>query len=152
VSERFEATVESRGGGGRVVVVPLDVPTVFGRVRAPVRGTVAGAPFRSTLMKYGDTYYLGLNRELRASAGGIDAGDTITVELELDDAPREVEVPDELRTTLDAEPDLRALYDGLSFTHRKEYARWIGEARKPETRARRATRAAEMLREGTRHP
>lgn len=153
MSQRFEATVEPRGsGGGRAVVVPLDVPAVFGRARAAVRGTVAGAPFRSTIMKYGDTYYLGLNRELREAAGGIDAGDTVTVELEADDGPREVEVPADLRRALDSDPDVAAFYDGLSFTHRKEYARWVAEARREETRRRRVERSLAMLRDKIRHP
>lgn len=67
--ERFEATVEERSGGGRLVAVPLDVPALFGKVRAPVRGTVNGFPYRSTIMRYGDTYYRGLNREVREGAG-----------------------------------------------------------------------------------
>ena len=73
-------------------------------------------------------------------------------ELELDDQPREVEVPPELRTALDAEPELHAFYDGLSFTHRKEYARWVGEAKRDDTRRRRAERSIEMLRNRVRHP
>jgi Bacteriocin-protection, YdeI or OmpD-Associated/Domain of unknown function (DUF1905) len=148
---RFEATVEARGRGGRVVVVPLDVPTAFGRARAPVRGSVNGAPFRSTIMKYGDVYYLGLNRELREAAG-VDTGDTATVELELDDAPREVDVPTELREALDAEPEVAAFYDRLSLTHRKEYARWVAEAKREETRRRRVERAVAMLRDRIQHP
>jgi Bacteriocin-protection, YdeI or OmpD-Associated/Domain of unknown function (DUF1905) len=151
VSERFEAAVESRGGGGHVIAVPLDVPTIFGQVRAPVRGKVAGAPFRSRIVRYGDTYYLGLNRELR-DAAGVGVGDTVQVELELDDAPREVEPPAELRSALDAEPELRSFYDGLSFTHRKEYARWVGEAKREETRRRRAERSIELLRQKVRTP
>jgi hypothetical protein len=144
---RFEATVEARGRGGRLVVVPFDVPAVFGRARAPVRGSVGGAEIRSTIMKYGDAYYLGLNREVRDAAGGIDTGDRVTVELELDDAPREVDVPPELRRALDAEPRLAAWYEGLSFTHRREYARWVAEAKRAETRERRADRAVAMLRQ-----
>jgi hypothetical protein len=149
--KRFEATVEKRGRGGRVVVVPFDVPAVLGRARAPVRGTVNGAPFRSTIMKYGDAYYLGLNRELREAAD-VDAGDTAAIELELDDAPREVEVPGDLRRALDADPEVAAFYNGLSFTHRREYARWVGEAKREETRRRRVEKAVEMLRDGIRHP
>jgi hypothetical protein len=146
VSERFEATVESRGGGGHAIAIPLDVPAIFGQVRAPVRGTVAGAPFRSRIMRYGDTYYLGLSRELR-DAAGVGAGDTVQAELELDDAPREAELPNELKRALDAAPELRSFYDGLSFTHRREYARWVGEAKREETRLSRAERATEMLRQ-----
>jgi hypothetical protein len=105
---RFATHVEE-AGRGRVVVVPLDVPAVFGKVR----GTVNGFPYRSTIMKYGDTYYLGLNGELRNGAG-VDAGDLVEIEMELDDAPREVDVPAELAAALDATPAARHAFDALS--------------------------------------
>lgn len=102
-------------------------------------------------MKYGDTYYLGLNKKTREGAG-VDAGDLVHVEMELDDAPRVVEVPPELAVALDAAPDARERFDQLSFTHRKEYARWIAEAKRDETRQRRVEQAVEMLRAGTKTP
>ena len=64
-------------------------------------------------------------------------------------APREVAVPAELGAVLDSQ-GLRETYDGLAFTHRREYAEWVGSAKKPETRERRAAKAAEMLRAGIR--
>lgn len=149
--ERFDATVETRGGGGRVIVVPLDVPALFGKVRAPVRGTVNGFPYRSRIMRYGGTYYLGLNSEVRQGAK-VDAGDIATVEMELDDAPREVEVPRALAAALAAAPDARKTFDGLSYTHRKEYARWIAEAKREETKRTRVEKAVAMLRDGVKTP
>jgi hypothetical protein len=149
--ERFDATVETRGGGGRVIVVPLDVPALFGKVRAPVRGTVNGFPYRSRIMRYGGTYYLGLNSEVRQGAK-VDAGDIATVEMELDDAPREVEVPRALAAALAAAPDARETFDGLSYTHRKEYARWIAEAKREETKRTRVEKAVAMLRDGVKTP
>ena len=148
---RFEATVERRKGGGRLVAVPLDVPALFGKVRAPVRGNVNGVPYRSTIMKYGSTYYLGLTKETRDGAG-VDAGDLVRVEMEVDDAPRVVEIPSELAVALAAAPDARERFDQLSFTHRKAYARWIAEAKRDETRQRRVEQAVEMLRAGTGAP
>ena len=149
--ERFEATVGEHGRGGRAVVVPLDVPALFGKVRAPVRGTVSGFPYRSTIMRYGDTYYLGLNREVREGAG-VDAGDRVAIEMELDDAPREVDVPDELTRALGEAPDAREAFESLSYTHRKEYARWVAEAKRDDTKQRRAERAIATLQEGVRTP
>ena len=143
--------MEARGRGGRTVVVPLDVPALFGKVRAPVRGTVNSFPYRSTIMRYGDTYYLGLNREVRERAG-VDAGDCVAVEMELDDAPREVDVPDELARALGEDADARKAFGALSYTHRKEYARWISEAKRNETRRRRVENAIAMLRDGVRTP
>jgi uncharacterized protein DUF1905 len=127
----FDARVDEMGRGGRAVVVPLDVPALFGKVRAPVRGTVNGFPYRSTIMRYGDTYYLGLNREVRHGAG-IDAGHVVTVELELDDAPREVEVPEELAAVLEAAPAARRAFD-LSPTRTGGSTR-AGSARESATR------------------
>jgi bacteriocin resistance YdeI/OmpD-like protein/uncharacterized protein DUF1905 len=147
----FDARVDEMGRGGRAVVVPLDVPALFGKVRAPVRGTVNGFPYRSTIMRYGDTYYLGLNREVRHGAG-IDAGHVVTVELELDDAPREVEVPEELAAVLEAAPAARRAFDALSYTHRREYAGWVGEGKRDETRRTRAQKAIAMLTKGARTP
>lgn len=148
---RFEATIVKRKGGGRLVAVPLDVPALFGRVRAPVRGSVNGFPYRSTIIKYGDTYYLGLNKKTREGAG-VDAGDLVRVEMELDNAPRVVEVPPELAVALDAAPDARERFDQLSFTHRTEYARWVAEAKLDESRQRRVEQAVELLRAGTKTP
>ena len=66
----------------------------------------------------------------------------------LDEAPREVEVPPALALALDGDPEAKARFDGLAFTHRKELARWVEEAKKDQTRERRVVRALEMLREG----
>jgi uncharacterized protein YdeI (YjbR/CyaY-like superfamily) len=103
-------------------------------------------------MVYGGVTYLGFRREIRDAAGGIGDGDEVEVEIERDDAPREVEVPDALARALAADQDARDVFEGLAFTHRKEYATWIAEAKKEETRARRVERAMAMLREGVKHP
>jgi bifunctional DNA-binding transcriptional regulator/antitoxin component of YhaV-PrlF toxin-antitoxin module len=116
-----------------------------------VRGTVNGTPIRGRLAVYGGVTYLGLRREIRETAG-IEVGDPVEVVLELDDEPRAVELPAELEAALSGDGGVRATYDALAFTHRREYAEWVGEAKRPETRARRAERAIEMLRDGVRHP
>ena len=148
--ERFEAVVEAAGGGGHAVEIPFDVEAVLGAKRPPVRGIVNGAPFRSTVAVYGGRYLLGLNREVREAAGGVAVGDTVTVELERDDEERTVELPEDLRAALDA--DLLAFFESLSYTHRREYVRWIEEAKRDETRRGRVERSVEMLREGVRTP
>ena len=76
------------------------------------------------------------------------AGDTVEVDLELDTKPREVEPPEALARALAADPVARAAFDGLAITHRKEYARWIEEAKRDETRERRVAQAIVMLGEG----
>jgi hypothetical protein len=143
---RFTALLEDRG-----VEVPFDGKAEFGEARAPVAGTVNGAPFRGRLMVYGGKTWLGFRKEIRAEAG-IEDGQDVEVVLERDDAPREVEVPPALAAALESDPDARAIYDKLSFAHRKEYARWIAEAKREETRERRMAKALEMLRGGVKTP
>jgi len=146
VPERFTAIL-----GERHVVVPLDVRALWGEARPPVRGTVNGVPFRSRLAVYGGETMLGLTNAFRASAGIVE-GDEVEVVIERDDEPREVEVPPALQARLDADDIARAAFEKLSFTHRREYANWIAEAKKEETRDRRAGRAIEMWREGVKTP
>jgi hypothetical protein len=92
---RFEATVSRNESGGHAVAVPLDSREAFGSVRAPVRATVNGYTFRTRLARYGGIDYLGFNREVREAAGIAD-GDRLAIEVELDEEPRPVAVPDEL--------------------------------------------------------
>ena len=149
---RFTATLEnSDRGGGRWVACPFDGHAEFGEARAPVAGTVNGTAFRTRLAVYGGVTYLGFTKRVREAAG-IKTGDTLDIELERDDAPREVEIPEALAAALAADPGARAIYDTLSSTHRNEYARWVAEAKRDDTRQRRTTKAIEMLLGGTRHP
>jgi len=148
----FTGTLSESGrGAGHWIVVPFDAREAFGEARAPVAGTVNGTPFRSRLAVYDGTTYLGLNREIRAAAQ-IDVGDAVEVVLERDDAPREVEVPEALANALVADTRARHAFEVLSFTHRREYAEWIAEAKREETRERRVEKALAMLRGGVKHP
>jgi Bacteriocin-protection, YdeI or OmpD-Associated/Domain of unknown function (DUF1905) len=133
------------------VPLPFDPKEVFGKARAPVRGTVNGAPFRSTVAVYGGVAYLGVTKALRKEAGA-DIGDEVDVDVELDDAPREVDVPPELAAVLQRDPEAARAFEKLSYTHRKEYARWIAEAKRAETKQRRVANAVRMLREGIQTP
>ena len=90
---------------------------------------------------------LGLNREVREGAKA-EAGYQVDLELELDTKPREVEVPPALAAALAADAEALAAFQKLSYTHRKEYARWVQEAKKDDTRDRRVAQALEMLRAG----
>ena len=146
MAERFTATLEERH-----LVVPVDARAFWGEARPPVAGTVNGVPFRSRLMVYGGQTVLGLTNAFRAEAG-IAAGDVVEVVIDRDDTPREVEVPDELRAALAGDDGARDVFDALSYTHRREYANWIAEAKRVQTRERRAAKAVEMLRDGTKTP
>ena len=150
MSRRFEAVLEDNAPGV-VFELPFDPKEELGRARAPVLVTIGGFTFRTTIAIYGGRALIGVNKANREAAG-VDAGDRVEVELELDTEPREVDVPPELAEALGAEPELRAFFDGLSFTHRREYAGWITEAKREETRRRRVAKAVELLREGVRTP
>jgi bacteriocin resistance YdeI/OmpD-like protein/uncharacterized protein DUF1905 len=147
-AQRFKATLEDSGrGGGRWLEVPFDAKEVFGEARPPVSGTLNGTPFRGRLSVYGGKTYLGLKKEVRDGAG-IELGDAVEVTLDRDEAPREVEVPPALLVAFERDSAAKAAFDKLAFTHRNEYARWIAEAKKEETRERRVATALAMLKGG----
>jgi hypothetical protein len=149
---KFTGTLtEANDAGGRFVECPFDARAEFGEGRAPVLGTVNGTAFRSRLMVYGGKSYLGFTKAVRAAAG-IEVGELLDIELELDTRPREVEVPVELAMALADDVPARAVFEALAFTHRKEYAQWVAEAKRPETRTRRVAKALEMLLAGVKHP
>jgi len=147
----FEATVEAREGGGHAGGLPFDAREVFGKVRAPVLVTISAHVFRTTTMRYGGMDYIGLNRGVREAAV-VAAGDVVRVTMAPDTTPREVEVPDDLARALGQDAAARLAFERLSYTHRKEYARWIAEAKREETRTRRVAKAIAMLREGVPTP
>lgn len=145
-THRFETVLEAEDSGV-FFEVPLDVPAVFGKVR----GTINGQPFRSTVAVYGGRSYLPVKRALREAAG-VEPGDTVVIELEADDQPRTVDPPPDLAAALAADPEAKAAFDGLSFTHQREYAEWVTEAKREATRGRRVSQTLQMLKDGRRHP
>jgi Bacteriocin-protection, YdeI or OmpD-Associated/Domain of unknown function (DUF1905) len=149
-THRFETVLQTEDSGV-FFEVPLDVPAIFGKARAPVRGTINGHPFRSTVAVYGGRSFLPVKKALREAAG-VAAGDAVVIELEADEQPRTVDPPPALAAALAADPEARAAFEGLSFTHQREYAEWVAEARREATRRRRVDQAVEMLRDGRRHP
>jgi hypothetical protein len=125
--------------------VPFDVPTVWGtRARVPVRGTINGVPFRSSIAPMDGGHMMVVNRAMR-EAMGVKAGDVVTVVMEWDTAPREVAVPDDLTAGLDADEAAQAGWERASYTRRKEIVRALEEAKTEATRARRLAKALAEL-------
>jgi hypothetical protein len=149
--ERFSAVLGGEDGERPTVELPFDTAERYGKARAPVRGRVNGVEFRTTVAVYSGVSLIGFNKGLREQAG-IDIGDEVTVELERDDEPREVDVPPLLKHALAGDPVAAAAFEALSYTARREYAEWVAQAKRDETRERRATKAVEMLKDGRRHP
>jgi hypothetical protein len=150
-AERFTVELQRVGKTGTSFEVPLDVRALFGRARPPVNVTIRGHTWRSTVAVYDGRYYLVVNRSVKA-ATGVDAGDEVEVTLELDEQPREVTLPEGLAEALERDRAAREFFERLSFTNRREYADWIAEAKREETRRDRSQRAVAMLREGRKHP
>jgi uncharacterized protein YdeI (YjbR/CyaY-like superfamily) len=96
---------------------------------------------------YTGSYWIPLAAEHREAAG-VAAEQQVDVSIELDTAPREVSLPDDLAAAMDEQS--RAAFDGLAFTHRKEWVRWVEEAKKPETRSARIAKTVEGLKAGRR--
>ncbi len=145
---RFKTQLQPRGPAAAVVLDDAQVAEVGeGAKRFPVVATVNGYTWRTSVARMKGEFLVGLSREVRQGAG-VEAGDEVEVALELDEAPREVEVPEALAAALAADPEASATYERMAFTHRKEYARWVTEAKRDETRERRAQQAVEMIRAG----
>ena len=139
-------TATARGGGGTLVPVPRAVAAKLGLKGMPrIQAVIAGTPYRGSLMPMGDgTYCLGVLKSIQEAAG-VGVGDEIEVELELDTAPRTVEVPPDLAAALARDRKAAAAWEKLSYTNRKEIARSLEEAKKPETRERRLAAVIERL-------
>jgi hypothetical protein len=145
---QFRAQLQPRGPAAAIVLDDAQVAVVGeGARRFPVVATVNGYTWRTSVARMGGEFVLGLNREVRQGAGVV-AGDEVEVTVELDVAAREVEVPEALAVALAADPQVKASFEHMAFTHRKEYARWVAEAKQEETRQRRVQQALEMIRAG----
>ena len=142
---RFRATVELGGKTATGIEVPDDVVTGLGSHQRPaVRVTIGDYTYRSTVARMGGRFLLPVSAEVRKGAG-VAAGDEIDVEVELDDAPREVTVPDDLAAALAAVDGARARFDALNYTSRKEAVRGVQEAKAAVTRERRIEKVVDGL-------
>jgi hypothetical protein len=147
--QRFTTALEDVPAGGAGLRLPVDPKAAFGRARAPVRVTIGThPPFTTTVMVYSGVAWVGL-RKGQVAEFGLSPGDLVEVLVELDDAPRVVEVPPELATALNEDAVAAAAFGKLSFTHRKEYARWVAEAKRPATRSDRVAKTLQRLKDGT---
>jgi hypothetical protein len=142
----FRATVVLGGKTATGLQVPDDVVEALGAgKRPPVVVTVAGYTYRTTVALMSGAFWVPLAAEHREAAG-VQADEEVEVSVTLDTAPREVAVPEDLAGAFDAA--VRAQFDALAYSHRKERVRWVEEARKPETRAARIEKTVESLRAG----
>lgn len=138
--QRFEATIESAAKGGAYIAVPAEVIAVLGGGgRIPVRASFDGIAYTGSITSMGAGPCLGMLKAIRAELGK-QPGDTVEVTVERDDAERTVEVPADLAAAL-ADAGVRAAFDALSFTARRELVTGVVAAKRPETRSRRIHKA-----------
>lgn len=142
--QSFRAKLEgSAKSAGTYVIVPADVMDTFGgRVRVPVRATINGVTWRTTIADMGNGPMVGVTAATRTAAG-IERGDRVTLTIALDTEERIVDVPADFARAMTGVQ--RNAYDAMSYTHRKEYVQWIEDAKKPETRLRRIEQACAKL-------
>jgi Domain of unknown function (DUF1905)/Bacteriocin-protection, YdeI or OmpD-Associated len=128
--------------------VPPEVMTALGdKKRLPVKVTINGYTYRTTVAVYGGKFYLGVRREIREAAG-VAAGDQLTVRLEYDAELRTVDLAGALRAALEADAAMAAAFGRLSYTRKKEFVQWVTGAKRPETQRRRMEQALATLRAG----
>ena len=147
---RAQLTSKGPGDGWKYILIPLDVPTVFGtRGRVPVAGTLNGVPYRSSIMPEGDgTHSLNVTKALMAAAH-VRPGDIVEVTMAVDLAERTVEVPYLLVQAFAAHPAAETAFDALPYSHRKQYVDWILSAKREETRQTRTHKTIERLESST---
>lgn len=149
---KFTGELVSNGGNAAGFVVPEDVVEGLGAGRRPkVVVTVAGHTWRSSIASMGGQMLLGMSVANREAAG-VAAGQVLEVEVVVDDAPREVEVPVALAAALSADPEARAFWETLSYSNQRAFAEPVADTKNEETRARRVVKAMTALREGRKRP
>jgi hypothetical protein len=146
----FRTTVELGGKTATGLQVPDDIVAALGAGKRPaVRVTLGTYTYRTTVASMGGRYLVPLSAEHRAAAG-VAAGDEVHVAIEADTEAREVPVPHDLSAALAGDDSAGRFFDGLAYTHRKEWVRWIEDAKRPETRERRLEATLDALRAGRR--
>ena len=134
----------TRDGAMCAIPVTFDAREVFGKARAPVRVTLNGHTYRSTVFTMQGETWIPLRKSHREAAG-LEGNETLAVTITLDTAKRTVATPPDLVSALEADAAAKARWEALSFTHRREHAEALLGAKKPETRARRLANTLRML-------
>jgi hypothetical protein len=144
---RFRTKILAAGKTAAGVEVPATVVAALGTSkRPPVRVTINGYTYRSTVAVMGGKFMLGISNEVRNEAG-IAAGETVDIELELDTQPREVNLPADFAKALNGDAKAKSFFEGLSYSKKLSIVTPI-DVKNPETRQQRIADAISRLREG----
>lgn len=145
---QFRADVIPTGKTTTGITVTDEQVAEFGvGKRPPVTVTINGYTYRTTVAPMGGENWISVSAEVRERAG-IAAGDTVDVTVELDTAPREIEVPADLAEALEAAPEAKAFFEGLSYSNKRRHVESIEGAKTADTRQRRIDKAVAQFREG----
>lgn len=141
---KFEAPLMLMEKGGAYVEIPFDVEKEFGSKRPKIKALINKIEYRGLLVKMKTPcHILGVLKEIREKLN-IQENDLLQIEVQLDTEERIIEIPPDFLEHL-IDENLQNYFQHLAYTHRKEYIRWIEEAKKSETREKRLKKAIEML-------
>ncbi|MFZ1040487.1 MAG: YdeI/OmpD-associated family protein [Anaerolineales bacterium] len=143
--QAFIGVIQNAGGGGAFVEIPFDVENEFGSKRPKVKAMIEGVSYRGTLVRMGSEHHMLLILKGIREQIGKTFGDEIKVIIEPDAEPRLIEIPKDLSKEFKKDKRAQAIFDKLSYTHRREYVRWIEEAKRAETRQTRIIKTIEMV-------
>jgi bacteriocin resistance YdeI/OmpD-like protein/uncharacterized protein DUF1905 len=146
--QTFRAVIQQTGGNAAGIEVPREVVEGLGGSKRPaVVVTLNGYTYRNTIAPMGGGWWVGVSQAHR-EASGLRPGEEVEVTLDLDTAPREIEVPPELAAALEADPEAKAFFDGLSYSNKSVFTLNVAGTKNPETKARRVDQAIAKMREG----
>lgn len=142
---KFRTTILQGGGTTTGIHVPDEVVAALGTSRKPaVTVTLNGFSYRNTIASMGGRFMVGVSADVREKSG-VNGGDTLEVEIELDTAPRVLDIPADFAAALAAEPAAQAAFDKLSYSNKRRHTMPIEDAKAPETRARRIEKSVASL-------
>jgi hypothetical protein len=145
---KFRTTILQAGKTATGIAIPPEIVEGLGAgKRPPVRVTINGYTYRSTVAVMSGKFMVGISAERRAEAK-VSGGEEVDVDIQLDTAPREVTVPDDLAAALKRDAKAKRAFDGLSFSNKQRHVLSVEGAKTPETRTRRIAKAIETLRAG----
>jgi Bacteriocin-protection, YdeI or OmpD-Associated/Domain of unknown function (DUF1905) len=144
---RFRTKILQSGKTAAGIEVPAKVVAALGSKRPPVRATINGFTYRTSVASMGGKFMLGVPPEFREGAR-VKAGDMVDVDLELDTEPREVAIPADFATALRTNPDAKRFFDGLTYSNRRRLVIAIEAIKSPETRQRRIEKTIDQLKDG----
>jgi hypothetical protein len=145
---RFGTTIQQSGKTATGIQVPEQVIEALGSGKRPaVKVTINGYTYRSTVGVVGGVYMVGVSAEHRAGAG-VAGGDEVEVDIDLDNAPREVSIPADFAAALDVQPEARRTFQGLSYSNKSWHVLQVEGAKTDQTRQRRIAKSVDILKQG----